>query len=226
MSLLRQLQQITERTYQQGSGVNFEHFVVGPRQFRDLTEASGSITNQLSDMARTFLRVKDNRLYLAIYYSRPMIEVLERYDPRRGLHKKNIHAFTIFIEELNHAIHAALKFLTGDRDISDEHFLRDLELLAKIDCYHTLKYFMAYFNSSKQLEEWDRLWIRHHTFEGWDFGYDSPKLRSRYRETNLLGEKYTRFLEGLPPEHRVKEIRRFRGMGYPQKRQYIRFLPN
>jgi len=226
MSLLRQLQTITERTYQRASGVNLERFVIGPHRYRFLSDRSDTSTAQLSDMARTFLRVADDRLYLAIYYSDRMIEVLEQYDPRRGLHQKNIYAFTVFIEELNHAIHAALKFLAGQRNIYAETFLRDLELLAKVDCYHTLKYFMAYFNPSQQLEEWDRLWLRHHLFEGWEYDYASERLSTRYSETNHLGKKYTRFLDSLKPDSRVAEIRRFREMPYPRKREYIRFLPN
>lgn len=225
MTLLHQIQEITERTYQEISGLKLEEFIIGRQRFAHLTDLANSDASQLSDIARTFLRVNEDRLYLAIYYSDPMIKLLEKHDPRRGLHEKNIHAFTIFVEELNHAIHAALKFTSGDKDISNETFIRDLELLAKIDCYNILKFFLAYFNASRQLEDWDRLWLRHHLFESGDYSYDSTTIRERYLETNFLGDKYTRFLDGIQPETRGTEIRRFRSMNYLQKKEYILLLP-
>ncbi|HKJ69671.1 MAG TPA: hypothetical protein VKA68_17075 [bacterium] len=225
MSLLKELQHITERTYQQGSGINLEKFVIGRQRFWDLHRQSAETSRELSDIARTFFRVTGNRLYLAIYYSDQMIKSLERHDPRRGVNEKNIFPFIVFIEELNHAIHGALKFLSGERNLQREDFIRDLELLSKIDSYFTLKFFVAYFNRSKQLEQWDRLWLRHHLFEQWDYDYTDHSLRDRYLETNTLGEKYTRFLDGLESRQRVTEIRKFRGMTYPRKRQYILMLP-
>lgn len=225
MSLLKELQHITERTYQQGSGINLEEFVIGRQRFGDLSRKSAENTRELSDIARTFFRVTGNRLYLAIYYSDRMIASLERHDPRRGVNEKNIYPFIVFIEELNHAVHGALKFLSGERNLQREDFIRDLELLAKIDSYYTLKFFVAYFNQSKQLEEWDRLWVRHHLFEQWDYDYVRQSLRDRYLETNMLGEKYTRFLDGLGSRQRIAEIRKFRKMAYPRKRQYILMLP-
>ncbi|MBD3274838.1 MAG: hypothetical protein GF372_05975 [Candidatus Marinimicrobia bacterium] len=225
MTLLHQIQEITERTYQELSGIKLEEFIIGRQRFTRLTDLARSDVSQLSDIARTFLRVNEDRLYMAIYYSDPMIRVLEKYDPRQGLHEKNIHAFTVFVEELNHAIHAALKFAAGDTDISNEIFIRDLELLAKVDCYNILKFFLAYFNDSRQLEDWDRLWLRHHLFDTGDYSYDSTMIRDRYFETNFLGDKYTRFLDGLKPENRGGEIRRFRSMNYLQKKDYILLLP-
>jgi len=225
MSLLQELQAITERTYQHGSGINLEKFVIGRRRYRDLNTQTSPEARQLSGIARTFFRVTGNRLYLAIYYSEPMITALENHDPRRGLNEKNIYPFIVFIEELDHAIHGALKFLSGERNVRDEEFIRDLELLAKIDIYYTLKFFVAYFNKSGQLENWDRLWLRHHLFEKWEYSYRDVSIRRRYFETSMLGEKYTRYLDGLKPEHRLEEIRRFRTMDYLMKKQYVLMLP-
>ncbi len=180
---------------------------------------------QLSDVARVFLRRVGRRLYLALYFSEKLIRTLEKHDPRRGLHEQNIHPFLVFIEEVNHCVHAALKFLSGQHNIRTETFVRDLELMAKIDSYQVLKLFLAYFNASKQLENFDRLWIRHHLFERASYDYDDSRLRARYCETNQLGEKYTRFLDAMSPEERVAEIRRFRSMSYANKARYINMLP-
>lgn len=225
MSLLKELQQITERTYRQSSGINLEEFIIGRKRFNDLKEISPAETIELSDAARVFFRGLEGKLYLALYFSEHIITKLEEYDPRRGLHEKNIYPFMIFIEEINHGIHAALKYLAGEEDIKGEEFIRDLELLAKIDTYQVLKFFLAYFNASGKLEKFDRLWLRHHLFKRGSFSYTSRLLSTRYRQTNWLGEKYIRFLDGIEPQDRLGEIRRFREMNYMTKTQYIRMLP-
>ncbi len=214
-----------ERTYQRFTGINLEEFIIGRKRFLDLSEISQAETKELSDVARVFFRIIQDKLYLAIYFSKEMIATLEENDPRRGLSERNIYPFIVFIEEINHGIHAALKFTAGEKEIRREEFVRDLELLAKIDTYLVLKFFMAYFNSSKQLENFDRLWLRFHLFECNNYAYQHSTLSERYSETNRLGEKFTRFLDGLPPQHRVHEIRRFRKMPYPEKARYIRMLP-
>lgn len=224
MSLLAQVQALTERTYRQATGVNFEHFLIGYRRFRRLSQRATA--DELSDAARVFFRVENDLLYLALYFDHALIRVLERNDPRAGLSERNISAFMIFIEEINHAVHGALKFLDGETDLQQESFIRNLEIQARVDIYLLLKYFLACFNPSKQLEKMDRLWLRHHVFETADYSYQSRILRERYMEANMLGERFCRFLEGLPVPERQSELSRFREMDYPQKKRYVRLLPN
>jgi len=226
VSLLRQLQEITERTYRQCSGVNLENFIIGRRRYAYLSSLCGSETMQLSDIARVFFRQIGNRLGLSIYFSNQLISHLELHDPRRGLTEKNIYEFIVFIEEINHGVHGAIKFLRGDRQILREEFCRDLELMAKIDSYQALKFFLACFNPDRQLQNFDRLWIKHHLFERPRFDYASAKLARRYAEANHLGEKYTRFLDGLASEDRVAELRHLQAMGYLDKKAYIIMLPS
>jgi hypothetical protein len=225
MSLLKELQQVTERTYEQCSGINLEKFVIGKERFRDLSVRAGVQTKEMSKAARVFFRINRDRLFLALYFSEWVIAALEKNDPRKGLTERNILAFMVFIEEVNHGVHTALKFISGDRAVEREDFVRDLELLAKVDTYQVLKFFMAYFNASRKLERYDRLWLRHHLFERGDFVYTDPILSRRYQEANWLGEKYTRFLDNISKDHRISEIRRFREMSYPSKASYIRMLP-
>jgi len=223
MSLLADIQQLTERTYQ-ATGVNFEEFLINRERFRYLSQFDRR-ARELSETARVFFRVVRGRLYVAIYYSKEVIRALETHDPRGGLSEKNITAFRVFIEEINHAVHGALKFMEGQTNIYGENFVRDLELQAKIDSYFLLKYFLAYFNASRQLERMDRLWLRHHLFEGDDTSYHSPELTAIYSEALAYGDKYTRFVDALPPRERLAEIRRFRCRPYEMKKQYIRMLP-
>ncbi len=54
MSLLKELQQLTERTYRQSSGINLEEFIIGTGRFQDLQKVSSKETFELSDSARVF----------------------------------------------------------------------------------------------------------------------------------------------------------------------------
>jgi hypothetical protein len=223
MSLLADIQQITEYTYHP-TGVNFEEFLISRERFRYLSQFDCR-ANELSHLARVFFRVAHGRLCIGSYYSTALIDALEAHDPRAGLSEKNITAFRVFIEGINHAVHGALKFMEGQANIYGENFVRDLELQAKIDSYFLLKYFLAYFNDSRQLEQLDRLWLRHHLFEREDTHYHSPELIVTYSEALTFGSKYTRFVDSLPPPERLEEIRRFRCLPYEMKKQYIRMLP-
>ncbi len=225
MSLLRELQQITERTYRQYSGINLEHFVIGNQRFADLSRQCRRDVFELPDVARVFFRCSGDFLYLAIYFSETLISQLELNDPRRSLNERNIIPFLVFIEEINHGVHGAIKFLRGERGIEKEEFARDLELMSKIDTYQTVKFFLAYFNPSNRLEKFDRLWIKHHLFERARLDYVSQALNRRYSEANHLGEKYTRFLDGLKPQDRLQEMRQFQQLRYLAKAAYIRMLP-
>jgi len=225
MSLLKELQTITERTYRLYSGINLEEFVIGRRRFADLSSRCAAETVELSQAARVFFRRSGEALYLAMYFSDEVISRLERNDPRRGVNEGNIEAFMVFIEEINHCVHGVVKFLRGETAVGEEVFARDLELMAKIDAYQTLKFFLAYFNRSRRLENFDRMWIRHHLFERSRADYASPRLSRRYAETNRLGEKYTRYLDDMSPESRLREMRRFQKMEYRAKAAYIRLLP-
>ncbi|RMF65615.1 MAG: hypothetical protein D6743_07735, partial [Calditrichaeota bacterium] len=104
MSLLAQIQALTERTHRFALGVNFEEYLIGYRRFRHLSRYA-RYSDALSEVARVFFRVVRGRLYVALYFHRELIELLERYDPRRGLSEKNIQPFIVFVEEINHAVH-------------------------------------------------------------------------------------------------------------------------
>ncbi len=225
MSLLRELQTLTERTYGHSSGVNLEKFIIGEKRFVHLSSFRHAETRELSDAARVFFRRSGESLYIALYFASSIIADLEANDPRKGLNEKNIWQFMVFIEEISHGVHGAIKFLAGHNDIRHEGFVRDLELQAKIDTYQVLKFFLAYFNPSNRLQGFDRLWIRHHLFERSSADYASENLKARYGETNGLGGKYTRFLDCMSSNERLQEMRRFRPMSYEAKASYIRMLP-
>jgi len=99
-SLFSQIQKLFERTYAQ-VGINLEDCLIDRHRCGQLSILAGKTARELSELARTFLRTADDRLYVGIYYSRWLIEQLERHDPRAGLSDHNIRSLITFVEEIN-----------------------------------------------------------------------------------------------------------------------------
>jgi hypothetical protein len=191
-----------------------------------LSRLAGASARELSELARTFLRRSGDQLYVGIYYSRWLIDQLERNDPRRGISDTNIRALIAFVEEINHALHAALQFKQGAREIQSEEFARNLELQALVDTYLVLLLFVAFFRKSQRISRMDRRWLRFHLFAAADpHAYSDPNLRGRYIETTQLASQYTRYLDSLNGIRRVEEIRKFHSLGFGEKKLLILALP-
>jgi hypothetical protein len=220
-TLFSQIQKLFERTYAQ-VGINLEDCLIDRRRCAHLTKLAGASARELSELARTFLRRADDQLYVGIYYSRWLIEQLERHDPRAGLNDRNIRSLIMFVEEINHALHAALQFKNGQREIASEDFARNLELQARIDTYLVLLLFVAFFRKTQQVSRTDRRWLRFHLFQMQNpGGFDDANLRGRYLETGELASSYTQYLDTLNGMRRVEEIRQFRSLDYPAKKRHI-----
>ncbi len=220
-TLFSEIQRLFERTYA-AVGINLEDCLIGRNRCGQLSRLAGASARELSDLARTFLRKADGQLYVGIYYSQWLIEQLEQHDPRRGLSDANIQSLIAFVEEINHALHAALHFQRGMREISSEHFARNLELQAQVDTYLVLLLFVAFFRKTQKVSRTDRRWLRFHLFSRNDArAYSDPNLRGRYLETNELAERYTRFLDALNGVRRVDEIRIFHALDYEAKKRHI-----
>jgi len=224
-TLFSQIQKLFERTYAQ-VGINLEDCLIDRRRCAQLSALAGKSARELSELARTFLRAADDRLYVGIYYSRWLIEQLENHDPRAGLTDSNIRSLIAFVEEINHALHAALQFRGGTREIASEDFVRNLELQAQVDTYLVLLLFVAFFRKTQRVSARDRRWLRFHLFARQCPGaFRDRNLRARYLETTGLASTYTRYLDTLNAVRRVDEIRQFRSLSYCQKRQRILALP-
>src|SRR3954465_6073292 len=193
-TLFSQIQKLFERTYAQ-VGINLESCLIDRRRCAQLSRLAGKSARELSNLARTFLRTTNDRLYVGIYYSRWLIEQLERHDPRAGLSDSNIRSLLAFVEELNHALHAALQFKNGERAIASETFVRNLELQAQVDTYLVLLLFVAFFRKTQRVSRTDRRWLRFHLFERNNpDAFQSQNLRGRYLETSQLAANYTCYL--------------------------------
>jgi hypothetical protein len=224
-TLFSQIQKLFERTYAQ-VGINLEDCLIDRRRCRQLSVLAGKSARELSVLARTFLRAADNRLYVGIYYSHWLIEQLERHDPRAGISDHNIRSLIAFVEEINHALHAALQFQKGAREIDSEDFARNLELQAQVDTYLVLLLFVAFFRKTQRVSRKDRRWLRFHLFaRQCPNAFADRNLRARYLETTELATSYTHYLDTLNAIRRVDEIRLFRSLDYVDKKSRILALP-
>lgn len=214
---MRQIQRLFERTYA-AIGINLEDCLIGLQRCRQLTALAGPQAQELSPEARTFLRCTQGSLRVGIYYSPGLIEQLENHDPRGAISSENISALIAFIEEINHALHAALLFLRGVPPDSGEDYARNLELQAAVDTYLTLLFFVAFFRRPAEVSPADRRWLRRHCFlNRIRCARANGRLGERYHETIGLAARYTRHLERLAPAERVREIRTFYRLNYGEK---------
>lgn len=220
-TLFSQIQRLFERTYAQ-VGINLEDCLIDRTRCSQLSILAGKSARELSELARTFLRRAGDQLYVGIYYSRWLIEQLEQHDPRAGLGDRNIRSLIMFVEELNHALHAALQFKRGVREIASEEFVRNLELQARVDTYLVLLLFVAFFRKTQRVSATDRRWLRFHLFaRQCPNAFRDTNLRGRYLETGELASSYTRYLDTLNGMRRLDEIRRFHSLDYDAKRDRI-----
>ncbi len=220
-TLFSQIQRLFERTYAH-VGINLEECLIDRTRCAQLSLLAGKSARELSELARTFLRRAGDQLYVGIYYSRWLIEQLEEHDPRAGLGDRNIGSLIMFVEELNHALHAALQFKNGVREIASEDFARNLELQAQVDTYLVLLLFVAFFRKTQRVSRMDRRWLRFHLFARQSPGvFRDTNLRVRYLETSELAASYTRYLDTLNGVRRLDEIRRFHSLDYGMKKQHI-----
>lgn len=225
-TLFSEIQRLFERTYAE-VGVNLEDCLIDRRRCGQLSRLAGAAARELSDLARTFLRASDDRLYVGIYYSRWLIEQLEKHDPRNGVSDTNIRHLIAFVEEINHALHASLQFKAGRREIHSEDFARNLELQARVDTYLVLLLFVAFFRKTQRISRADRRWLRFHMFASMTpDAYADANLRGRYLETTELAAQYTQCLDALNGLRRVEEIRAFHALDYNAKKTHILALMN
>src|SRR3954471_17366660 len=220
-TLFSEIQRLFERTYAQ-VGINLEDCLIDGTRSAHLSMLAGTSARELSELARTFLRRTGAQLYVGIYYSRWLIEQLEQHDPRAGLGDRNIRSLITFVEELNHALHAALQFQRGVREIASEDFARNLELQAQVDTYLVLLLFVAFFRKTQRVAATDRRWLRFHLFaHQCPEAFRDANLRARYLETTQLAASYTRYLDTLNGVRRLDEIRRFHSLDYGAKRERV-----
>lgn len=227
-SLIEALQRIIERTYDLKTGVSdIGRFIIGDEGYRRIkAPGSGSVIDKLKqhqvlsggagEGARTLVRPTDEGLVLSVYYPDDLVECLETHNPTRYLDDRNIDAFAVLVEELDHFLVIAERYRS--RGVMS---LLDLELHANVTKYLMLAMFAGKHRGTGRLSESDRAWIRFHLFDKAEFCEPDEDVRSRYREAVKLAARYTGSLDAMPREMRPAELKRFHRMAPQTKIAHI-----
>lgn len=220
MTLLREIQTLLERTYAPVP-INLEMCLIGEGRCAALNRLAGESAHDLAPNGRTFLRQAGDSLYVAIFYSRPIIAELEANDPRRTLNERNISALITFIEEIAHGVQAALLFHEGEREIDTEAYARNLETQARIDTYLVLSKF-AHLLCGEPIPRPVGSWLRRQLFDTSYRRFPTPRLRARYAAAQRCALGFLRYLRRLPLAHRHDALREFRALNWPGKLEFVR----
>jgi hypothetical protein len=220
MTLLREIQMLLERTYAPVP-INLEACVIGESRCAVLNRLAGESAEGLAPSGRTFLRQAGDSLYVAIFYSRPVIAELESNDPRHALNERNISALITFIEEIAHGVQAALLFHEGEREIDSESYARNLETQARIDTYLVLSKF-AHAICDGPIPCAVGAWLRRQLFDGSHRRFTSARLRGRYESAQRCALGFLRYLRRLPMAERQQALRDFRALSWPEKQAFVR----
>jgi len=223
MTLLREIQMLLERTYAPVS-INLESCLIGEGRCAALNRLAGESAAHLAPGGRTFLRQAGDSLYVAIFYSRPVIAELEANDPRQALNERNISALITFIEEIAHGVQAALLFHEGEREIDSEAYARNLETQARVDTYLVLSKF-AHMLCGDPIPRRVGAWLRRHLFDDSYRRFATPRLRARYGAARRCALGFLRHLRRLPLAHRHDALREFRALSWPGKLAVVHRRP-
>jgi len=221
MTLLAEIQTLLERTYAPVP-INLETCLIGEGRCAALNRMAGENSAQLAPGGRTFLRQAGDSLYVAIFYSRPVIAELEANDPRRALNERNISALITFIEEIAHGVQAALLFHEGERGIESEAYARNLETQARVDTYLVLCKFAQVLCGGGEIPRPVGAWLRRQLFDDSHRRFTSRQLRARYGAARRCALGFLRQLRRLPLGERQGALREFRALSWHAKTHYVR----
>jgi hypothetical protein len=220
MTLLREIQTLLERTYAPVS-IDLESCLIGESRCAALNRMAGESAARLAPGGRTFLRQAGDSLYVAIFYSRPVIAELEANDPRHALNERNISALITFIEEIAHGVQAALLFHEGEREIDSEAYARNLETQARIDTYLVLSKFAHLLCGEGKIPRRVGAWLRRQLFDNSHRRFATPRLRARYGAARRCALGFLRHLRRLPLANRHDALREFRALNWPEKIEFV-----
>jgi len=220
MTLLREIQTLLERTYAPVS-IDLESCIIGESRCAVLNRMAGESASHLAPGGRTFLRQAGDSLYVAIFYSRPVIAELEANDPRQALNERNISALITFIEEIAHGVQAALLFHEGEREIESEAYARNLETQARIDTYLVLSKFVHLLCGKGKIPPSVGVWLRRQVFDKSHRRFTHPRLRDRYRAAQRCALGFLRHLRRVPLANRHHTLREFRALNWSDKLAFV-----
>jgi hypothetical protein len=104
--------------------------------------------------------------------------------------------------------------------------LLELELQANVTKYLVLKYFVALQNKSLKLSKFDKEYIRYHLFYKRKYDIEDASEKKRYEDAGKFGMIYTKYIDLLPQEDRLRDLRQFSRMTCPSKIRHIQSTMN
>ena len=221
--LIKELQRKIEKTYALNTGItNIEQYIIGDKGYEEFyaKEKIRMVVNSHSG-AKVLIRDAGETLKVSIYYPDELIRELESNDPRLSLHDGNVDLCASFVEELDHFLFIAQNY-KQNRPFS----LLELELQANVTKYLVLKYFIVLQNKSIKLSKFDKEYIRYHLFYKRKYDIEDTSERKRYEDAVKFGMMYTKHIDLLPQEDRLRDLRQFSRMTCPSKIRHIQSARN
>lgn len=205
-SLLEELHKIIERTYHMDTGLDaVSQFVIGDETYRRLYANKKLVTVvQSSYGAMVVVRIDSKPLRVSLYYPNRLIAKLEVHNPRIGVYDSNIYELSVFVEELDH-----LLLIAQNYKHRKPFSLLNLEVHANITKYLILSYLIASQRRENKLNPTYRSLLKSYLFESNRYSAVNPKEKKRYSEADRLSAKYVSYLENLPADMMLEELRRF-----------------
>ncbi|HEV8200748.1 MAG TPA: hypothetical protein VGS03_12065 [Candidatus Polarisedimenticolia bacterium] len=214
LPLVPALQSIIERTYGLEPLVgDVAPYLIGDAGLRAMARA-GAETAGEPGRPRLLLRPEGEGMRAVIYYPDALVTHLERHDPRRGLDDRNIDAFAMLVEELDHLLTVASRLASG-RPLR----LLELEMHALVTKYLVVLHLLGRLTGRRRISEFHRAWTRHHLFEKYADGGDAESVR--YLEAARLASRYVRWLDRLTAVARHAELRRFHARPFAEQTRHI-----
>jgi hypothetical protein len=205
-SLLARLQSLIESTYDWTTGIhNLAQYVVGDYGYR-IFYAGQEILEELPGEEvgpRTLVTWRGGPVRLGVYYPDALVRHLEAINPLNEISDRNVVAFSLLVEELDHLLMLAWCARHG-RDVR----LMELEFHANVTKYFVLAHFLGRATRRARLTSAQRQWIHRHLFWGIGEGLPEPQ-NHRYRVAARLALRYVRSLENLAGMERLTVLRRF-----------------
>jgi hypothetical protein len=195
--LLPLLQSIIERSYGMPRVIgDAARFLIGDEGLRRFYGEG--------EPGRARLMVRDERggVHAALYLPDRLVRHLERHDPRRGLDDRNIDAFAVLVEELDHLLVLGSRASMG-RTVR----LLELEMHALVTKHLMVLHLLGRLTGRRRLSAFHRRWARHHLFE--KFSQDAGEEPGRYREAARLAWRYVAWLDRLSADDRRAELPAF-----------------
>jgi len=209
------LQSIIERTYGLEplyGGV--EPFLIGDAGLRAFHRRAGVGGDLEPGRPRLILRSERGGWRAVVYYPDALVRHLERHDPRRGLDDRNIDAFAMLVEELDHLLVVASRLAAGRT-----FRLVELEMHALVTKYLVVLHLLGRLTGRRRVSEFHRVWVRHHLFEKYARAPDGEA--QRYLDAARLAWRYVAWLDRLAAAARHTELRRFHARPFEEQARRI-----